>query len=202
MGYVEDIINHTPTFEFLTWLSTLGSMGYTMYRTYLVLKAAQKHSGPIKRSPVFRNRIARNGGRSILTPLAKLQLAEVGRTMGRFPAPILYWVSAFRHRWGKPAWEGRWSLPVPTIRTGFWRVVTKVDVGRVNRPRAVAVLLAVGIEFFLYGVVKTLGNQYSLIGVRERARLVEGGAYKVVRHPMYRFVFGFQSFPKTYSREC
>ena len=106
--------------------------------------------------------------------------------MGRFLTPIVYWVSTLRHRWGKPAWEGWWSLPVPTRHTGFWRTVAKVNVGRVNWPRAVAVLLAVGIEFFVYDVVKTLGDQFSLIGVRERARLVEGGAYKVVRHPMYR----------------
>ena len=100
-----------------------------------------------------------------------------------------------RHRWGKPAWESRWNLPVPTYTTrkGFWKVFTtrSVDVGRVNRSRAIAVLLAVAIEFFQFGVVKTLGDQFHTIGVRERPRLVDGGAYRVVRHPMYTYVFGF-----------
>ena len=184
------VITHVPTFEFLTWSATLGSMGYTMSRTYLVLEAAEAHAGPIKRSTILSNNIPRNGRRFDLSPLMKFRLALIGRTIGRFLPPIAYWVSTFRRGWGKGAWESRWSLPVPTRRTGFLGLVTKVNVGRVNWPRAVAVLLAVGLEFFQYNVVKTLGDQFNPIGVRQRPRLVEDGAFRVVRHPMYRFVFG------------
>lgn len=193
MVCVAGVINHVPRFEFLVWSATLGSMGYTMSKTYTIFEAAETRAGPIKRSSVLSNDNTVRGarGRSRLSPLTKLRLALIGRTIGRLLPPIVYWVSGLRHRWGKPAWENRWSLPVPTMRRGFWKVVRRVDVGRVNRSRAIAVLLAVAIEFFQFGVVKTLGDQFHTIGVRERPRLVDGGAYRVVRHPMYTYVFDF-----------
>ena len=75
-------------------------------------------------------------------------------------------------------------------RAGLWGMTTAVRVGRVNWLRVVGVVLVVGIEFFQRGVIKTLGDQFHLIGVREHPRLVDGGAFRMVRHPMYRFVFG------------
>jgi len=186
------VINHVPRFEFLVWSTTLGSVGYTISRAYPVFKAAETHAGPIKRSPALINDTAQDGGGGPLrlSPLTKLQLALIGQAVGRFLPPIVYWASGLRYMWGRPAWKSQWSFPAPTRRAGLWGMTTAVRVGRVNWLRVVGVVLAVGIEFFQSSVIKTLGDQFHMIGVRERPRLVDGGAFRVVRHPMYRFVFG------------
>jgi len=199
MVYVAGVINHVPRFEFLVWSATLGSAGYTISQAYPIFKAAETHAGPIKRSPALINDAAQDGdgGPLRMSPLTKLQLALIGQTVGRFLPPIVYWTSGLRYTWGRPAWRSQWSFPAPTRRAGFLGMTTAVRVGRVNWLRVVGVVLAVGIEVFLCGVIKTLGDQFHMIGVREHPRLVDGGAYRVVRHPMYRFVFDFP--PNTYA---
>jgi len=181
------VINHVPRFEFLVWSATLGSVGYTISRAYPVFKAAETHAGLIKRSPALINDTAQDGGGGPLrlSPLTKLQLALIGQAVGRFLPPIVYWASGLRYMWGRPAWKSQWSFPAPTRRAGLWGMTTAVRVGRVNWLRVVGVVLAVGIEFFQSSVIKTLGDQFHMIGVRERPRLVDGGAFRVVRHPMY-----------------
>jgi protein-S-isoprenylcysteine O-methyltransferase Ste14 len=194
MVYVAGVIDHSPKFEFLIWSATLGSVGYTMSRAYPAFKAAEAHAGPIKQSATLFDDIAQDGESSNLTPLAKLALAQIGQAIGRFLPPTVYWVSSLRHGWGQPVWESRWYLPVPTGNTAFWGMVTEVNVERINWLRGIGVILAVGIEFFQLGVVKTLGDQFNdTIGVREKPRLVDDGAFRVVRHPMYRFASGLSS---------
>lgn len=201
MVYVAGVINHIPRFEFLVWSATLGSLGYTTARTFPTFKAAEAHAGPIKRSPVLYNDApARNGRPARLSPLIQLRLGMLGHVIGRFLPLIVRLVESLRRGPGQPAWKSFWSLPVPTRRAGFMGMTRAVDVGRVNRLRAVGILLAVGVEFFQYGVTKTLGDQFHVIGVRENPRLVDHGAFRVVRHPMYRFAFGFPS--QTYNRWC
>jgi hypothetical protein len=187
------VIDHSPKFEFLIWSATLGSVGYTMSRAYSALKAAETQAGPINQSPTLFDDTAPGGGPLSLSPLTKLHLALSGETAGRLLPPIAYWLSSLQCGWGRPVWKGLWSLPVPKGNTAVWGMVTVVNVERVNWLRGIGVLLAVGIEFFQYGVVKTLGDQFHTIGVREKPRLVDGGAFKLVRHPMYRFVFGVSS---------
>ena len=196
MGYAVGVINHVPRFEFFVWSATLGSAGYAMFRTYPIFKAAETHAGPIKRSPALINDAAQDGdgGPLRFSPLTKLQLALIGQAVGRFLSPIVFWTSGLRHMWGQPAWRSQWSFPTPTRRAGFLGMTTAVRVGRVNWLRVVGVVLAVGIDFFQCEVIKTLGDQFHMIGVRERPRLVDGGAFGVVRHPMYRFVLTL--FPK------
>jgi len=193
MVYVAGVIDHSPKFEFLIWSATLGSVGYTMSQAYPAFKAAEAQAGPVKQSSVLSDDTVQDGGPLSLNPLTKLRLALIGQTAGRFLPPIAYWISSLRHSWGRPVWEGRWNLPVPTGNTAFWGMITEVNLGRVNWLRGMGVILAVGIEFFQYGVVKTLGDQFHMIGVRAKPKLVDGGAFKVVRHPMYRFVFGVSS---------
>jgi len=199
MIYAAGVINHVPRFEFLVWSATLGSVGYTISQAYPVSKAAETHAGPIKRSPALIHDTARDGDGGPLRfgPLAGLRLALIGQTVGRFLPPIVYWASGLRHMWGQPAWRNRWSFPAPTRRAGFWGMTTVVRVGRVNWLRLVGVILAVGIEVFQSGVIKMLGDQFHMIGVRENPRLVDKGAFRVVRHPMYRFVLDFPSFEPT-----
>jgi len=187
MVYMVGVINHVPRFEFLVWSATLGSVGYTISQTYPIFKAAETHAGRIKRSPALVNDATQDGDGSPLhlSPLTKLQLAVFGQAVGKFLPPIVYWTSGLRHMWGRPAWRSRWSFPVPMRRTGFWGMTAAVRVERVNWLRVVGVVLAVGIELFQCGVIKTLGDQFHMIGVRERPRLVDGGAFRMVRHPMY-----------------
>jgi len=185
MVYVAGVIDHIPKFEFLIWSATLGSVGYTISRTYPAFEVAETHAGPTKQSPTLSDDTAQDGGPLSLSPLTKLQIAAIGGAIGRFLPPVEYWVSSLRRGWDQPAWNDRWSLPVPTRGTAFWGMVTVVNVERVNWLRGIGVLFAVGIEFFQCHVVKTLGDQFHTIGVREKPRLVDGGAFKVVRHPMY-----------------
>ena len=202
MVYVAGVINHVPRFEFLVWSATLASVGYTISQAYPVFKAAETHAGPIKRSPALVNDAAQDGGGGPLhlSPLMKLQLGLIGQTVGRLLPPIVYWASGLRHMWSRPAWRSQWSFPTPTRPGGFLGLSAVVKVGRVNWLRVVGVVLAVGIGVFEAGVIKTLGDQFHMIGVRGRPRLVDSGAFRVVRHPMYRFVFGF--LPRTYNRGC
>jgi len=185
MVYVAGIIDHSPKFEFLIWSATLGSVGYTISRTYSAFEAAETHAGPIKQSLILSDDTAQDRGPLGLSSLTKLRLALIGQAVGPFLPPVAYWVSSLQRGWDQPVWEDRWSLPVPTGDSAFWGMVTEVNVERVNWLRGVGVLFAVGIEFFQHGVVKTLGDQFHTIGVREKPRLVDGGAFKVVRHPMY-----------------
>jgi len=191
--YVAGVIDHSPKFEFFIWSATLGSVGYTTSRSYSAFEAAEAQAGPIKRSSVLSNDTTQGGGPLSLRPLTKLRLALIGQSAGRLLPPIAYWISGLQHGWGQPVWEGQWNLPVPTGNTAFWGMITEVNVERMNWLRGMGVLLAVGVEIFQYEVVKTLGDQFHTIGVREKPRLVDGGAFKVVRHPMYRFVFDFSS---------
>jgi len=181
------VINNVQRFEFLVWSATLGSMGYTISSTYPILEAAETNAGPIKRSPALINDTAQDGGPLRLSPHTKLQMALLGQVAGRFIPPVVYWVSGLRHVWRQPAWRNWCSLPVPTVRWGFMgmTVAVRVRVGRVNWLRVVGVVLAVGMEIFQVSVIRTLGDQFHMIGVREKPRLVDSGAFSVVRHPMF-----------------
>ena len=196
MAYVVGVINHVPRFEFFVWSAALGGMGYTMSHVYPILKAGQTHAGPIKPSPALINDASQGGDGGPLR--LKLHLAIIGQAVGRFLPAVVYWTSGLRHMWCRPAWESRWSFPAPTYttRAGFWGVTTAVRVGRVNWLRVAGVVLAVGLELFQSNAMKTLGDQFHVVGVREHPTLVDVGAFRLVRHPIYRFVFDF--LPKTY----
>jgi len=74
----------------------------------------------------------------------------------------------------QPAWMQRMSLP-----NDYFQYETKVVL------RIAACVLSVVLTRFIGRAYMHIGNQWHLIGRREKPRVVQTGPYAVVRHPLY-----------------
>jgi len=178
---ITDYLSDAPKMEFIVWGLTLTWLTLSILQFRRQLRNAGPKVGDIKPGST---------GPPIWTSLAVLG------QMGGFLLPqLIYWTTTANNGFRQPEWMAEYALPSPPDIFG----VDGVLVGR-----AVGLLAHYAGSVLMRTTMKTLGDQYHLIGVsalffhglpetyilpglqiREKPRLVDHGPLAYVRHPAY-----------------
>lgn len=162
MYYIAGLTSSTQIVEGLAVFTTFRYFQYLISRMRAIAPVANAEAGSIRITP--KSLI----GKIISSPIGGLSI---------FIPPVTYILCVTFNRFVQPAWMQRMSLP----NTHFNH---EIEVGlRVAACAATFVLLRVTAR-----TLTLLGNQWHAIGRREKSRLVQTGAYAVVRHPGYASV--------------
>lgn len=144
--------------EGLAVFTTLRFFQYGISRTRAIAPIATTESGAIRTSPTTFI------GRAV-TPL---------HAFASFIPPVAYVLCVAGNMFTQPAWMQRMSLS-----NDYFQQETKVAL-RIAACVSTFVLLR-----FIGRTFTHLGNQWHVIGRREKPRVVQTGPYAVVRHPLY-----------------
>lgn len=163
MYYIAGLTSSTQIVEGLAVFTTFRYFQYLISRMRAIAPVAYAEAGGIRIAP--KSLI----GKIIASPIGGLSI---------FIPPVTYILCVTFNRFVQPAWMQRMSLPTNTYFNH------EIEVGlRVAACAATFVLLRVTAR-----ALTLLGNQWHAIGRREKSRLVQTGAYAVVRHPGYASV--------------
>lgn len=161
MYYIAGLTSSNQIVEGLAVFTTLRYFQYVISRIRAIAPVANAEAGSIRVAP--KSLIGK-----IISPIHGLSISI---------PPVTYILCVTFNRFVQPAWMQRMSLP----NTYFNH---EIEVGlRVAACAATFVLLRSTAR-----TMTLLGNQWSTIGRREKSRLVQTGAYAVVRHPGYASV--------------
>ncbi|KAG0704282.1 hypothetical protein DFH29DRAFT_1078445 [Suillus ampliporus] len=149
------------TVEALAVFTTFRFLQYFLSCTSAIALVAKAEAGPIRTMPT--SIIGK-----VVSPIQGL---------ASFVLPLTYMLCIIFNLFTQPAWMQRMSLP-----RNYFRYETEI-VLRVAACASTFVLLKfVGLAF------THLGNQWHVIGRREKPKVVQTGPYAVVRHPLYAIV--------------
>ncbi|KAG2155881.1 uncharacterized protein EDB93DRAFT_1262596 [Suillus bovinus] len=151
----------TQTVEALAVFTTLRHFQYTLSRLRTIATVANAEAGPIRTTPS--SLIGK-----IITPIHALSVLT---------PPVTYILCVTFNRLAQPAWMLRMSLS----NTYFTH---EIEVGL----RVAACAATFVLNGFTRRAFTHLGNQWHLIGRREKSRIVQTGPYAIVRHPLYTSV--------------
>lgn len=147
--------------EGLAVFTTLRFFQYGISRTRAIAPIANSESGAIRTSPTTFI------GKAV-TPI---------HALASFIPSVAYVLSVTGNMFTQPAWMQRMSLP-----NDYFQHEAKVAL-RIAACASTFVLLRFAGRTFTH-----LGNQWHVIGRREKPRVVQTGPYAVVRHPLYMHI--------------
>ncbi|KAG8769817.1 hypothetical protein FRC12_004719 [Ceratobasidium sp. 428] len=100
-------------------------------------------------------------------------LITVAHTIGLLGPAGVFLTSLPWNGFKTPDWLLRFALPPPASPEVYYGLKTAGVIG------------TLGIAMGIASTVRNLGPHWHYIGVRERAKVVKSGPFRVVRHPMY-----------------
>jgi protein-S-isoprenylcysteine O-methyltransferase Ste14 len=152
--------------EGLVVLTTLWGFKYVISRTRAIAPIAEAESGAIRTRPTTFI------GKAV-TPI---------QALASFIPSVIYVLCVTGNLFTQPAWMQRMNLP-----NDYFQYETEVLL------RIAACALSFVLFRFVGRTFMHLGNQWHVIGRREKPRVVQTGPYAVVRHPLYMNVLMHQA---------